>query len=850
MIKVLSSFGMSILLATAAFATPGEDGSIHGHWKPRPRVTPFSAEMGNDAYHSFDVDTYTLNIAFDPTRGTLSGSNIVQFKVTGESLSTLTLDAVDMDITDVRWSDGSSLLFRYDQKQIAITLPYDLPKDTTAQVQVTFASRRPQSLVTAGPDASRTDRTPSAYTFTEPDGSRDWFPCHDIPGDKAVTRMTFTVPRGFSVASNGTEFPARIGADGRVTFPFDTQVNIATYLTSVVLGQMQSQQIGQLRNIPLLISAPSYLMPAMRSETARTVQMMQIFENFTQTRYGFQKYRQAVAEGYSTSMEHQSATTMGGRRIVGDGSGESVVAHELAHQWFGDLVTCGIWGDIWLNEGFATYLPLVFSGTLGENDDVLSGVLGNRSWYFADTTLANARAISTPEEWPNYDIFDQHSYAKASLIIHLMRGIANSMAPTINGVEPFSRALGIYFQEHSYRNARYYDLQSALERVTNQSWKTFFEEWVLQAGHPEVTTTWSWAQNTLTLKMTQDQALRPDRPWGKFSFPLMVRVVGEDGSSRFHNIWIHEKEQTISLPAVGAVKAVVADVNMIVPGKFTVKQSPEAWLAAWRTTSNSFEHATISNAMFHDFDDATLSPVIAQMLSSTRSPTDMGLLASLITHRDGLLLNAKELSKLAGRAHIPATFRGPIAALDAWIIQASTSSERPTMNFMIGRWNRATRVQEREAYLPAMLAIDAIATHKFATEQLRSPRWTDRDRIALAAVLGAETTPVSKPFILSMLKENGATNIRSALFDALLKRKYADQEALPLLREGALNHRSSGVRASYVKLIALQTEQKVQACDALNEIKANTLKVGITSDRESVLPAIATAQQQLGCAVD
>ena len=181
------------------FENPIFENPVHDPWIPKKPVWSFGADLA-DAYHSYDVTNYKLNIAFDPILGTLSGENTVTFKATQDYLGSLILDAVDMEILDVRLSDDSSLLFQYDREKISITLPYAFQAGVTGQVRVRFQSRRPQMLYTAGPDASHPGRGITAYTFTQPDGSRHWYPCHDIPSDKASAQMTFTVPQGSAVA--------------------------------------------------------------------------------------------------------------------------------------------------------------------------------------------------------------------------------------------------------------------------------------------------------------------------------------------------------------------------------------------------------------------------------------------------------------------------------------------------------------------------------------------------------------------------------------------------------------------------------------------------------------------------
>lgn len=840
------------LISSVGLADPS-DYQIHDSWVPYSNMNKIdsSTDESPDLYHGYDVGSYDLSMEFDPVNGTLAGLNVIQFTATVDLLGTLILDAVDMDIQHVVWRDGSTLLTTYDQKQLKITLPYPMPKGSTATIAVKFSSQRPQNLRTASADPSRRDRLPSAYTYTQPDGSRRWFPCHDIPGDKTVTKMRFVVPAGFSVASNGDESAAERLNDGRLRYHFSTRANIATYLTSVVLSPLMNESIGSLRNIPLLISGPSYLMPALRRDTARTFQMMNVFEQFTQTPYAFQKYRQTVAEGYGGSMEHQSATSMGGFRIVGDSSGEPVVAHELAHQWFGDLVTCGIWGDMWLNEGFASYMPHVFYTAMGEHDRVVLNYVGSRDSYLGSTNATNARPLSTPEEWPNYNIFDQHSYAKGSMVIHLFRNIANSMAAPINGVEAFSRALGIYLHEHAYSNGRYYDLQHALEKATGRSWQRLFDQWVLQKGHPDVRVGWTWNESTreVSVDVTQLQAEATDpRQWGVFSFPLGIKTFNDQGQSRVQWHWVTEAKQTFKIPASTKITAITVDPTMIIPGQFAVTQPVEAFAYGFSAAVNAVERAVVLDTLLRTYPaDKDLAPAFQKMVEQTIAPSSLALLAMRVRGRDGLVNEARMILEKSRGKVFTQNERIMIVALESWLIKMAKPEDRPTFVSLQTKWQAVRRVEERENYLEAMKLIDAKAAQAFALQELAKPKWTDRDRLALVKVITAETNEVTRPFIFEMLKTVRTSQIGQAFFQGLEAQKFHDPESLSLLKQGALTHRDTGSRAAYVRLIGFQDAQKDLACAAIKEIVEGQTQFGTPTDTKVVLPEAKKTAEKLGC---
>lgn len=859
--RVLGALGLTTLLLCISVkgqSQPRMFEDIHEPWQmtakdERKTKRIFYRNSDGDAYHSYDVLNYDLNLAVDPKVGSIRGQNSILFLVTNDGLSKIVLDAVDLEIQRISWQDGSDLLYTKNETQVFVTLPFEMQKGQQGRLTVQYSALRPESLTVVGPDASREKRVNSAYTYTQPDGSRRWFPSHDIPSDKTITRLHVTVPKGYRVASNGIEYRPVKQPDRRVTFTFDSHVSIATYLSSVVISPLKFDQIGNWRGVPLTIAGPSYYMPALRGETKRTKQMFETFERFTQTAYPFNKYLQTVAEGARSSMEHQTATTMGGLAVVGDGTGESIVAHELAHQWFGDLVTCHVWGEMWLNEGFASYLPRVFYASVGDYKRELFDNVNQRYWYFVETNEGGARPLSTQDEWPSYNIFDSHSYQKGSLVIHLMRHIANAMAPAQN-VEAFSQALGRYFRDNRFKNVSYTHLQKALEDTTGKSWERFFKEWVVQAGHPQLEASWAWQPEaeTLSLKVIQAQTQRPVKPWGTFSFPLSATLVFVDGTSETTWFNVQDVEHDFSVPAKKQVKAVVLDAGLLVPSEILVKQDLSAWSAAYLVLKSGAARAQIIDSVFKadQFSVEALKPVLTHWIQATTEPVDLAFIAIKLDEKKEFLAEAKTLIQkskqcLAGASYVE---KMHFAYLESWIVRAAPAEERPSFEVVYSEWKNAERFHQRLAWFNALSVVDVKRAQKLAISELKKQHWTDRDRVTFVKALTSPVTEVSKPIVMSLLNNHASAHVSRAMFQYLLDQKFADPDVFPLLRNGALTHRNSVVRESYVKLMALQVSQAPAACTTLKEVQDEIQTRGSRNDRDGLKKAVEAAQKDLHCA--
>jgi hypothetical protein len=871
------SFFVAALLAGSGIAMGATSNPvIQNYGQPidmvHQEIQPQKIESNNDHENSFiyqegqstlvkagdsdiDVLAYVLKLNIDPDRATIVGTEDLAVKALAERLDVIELDAVDMTIARVQWQDGSDVLFKYDFKKLSIIPPMPMTAGQAVKLTIHYATERPQFLHQALPDGTRPNRVTSLYTYTEPFGSRHWFPCHDVPSDKAKTTIRVTVPKQYQVVSNGQEFgeiyDGQAASHNQTTWAFDGLVPIATYLTSLVVAPMQSITIGQHNGtIPLQISGPSYLMPAIKKDTERTEHMIQSFEHFTQTRYPFNKYRQTVAEGYGSSMEHQSATTMGGRVFSGDRALESVVAHELAHQWFGDLATCGIWGELWLNEGFATYLPFVFFNDVRDYDAFALTYIKNREWYFASTNHENARALSTPDVAPTFNIFDQHAYAKGAMVIHWMRQLANTYPSPVPGVETFSVALREYFKANAYGNVTHMSLMNALESVTNTDWKDFFDQWVLSIGHPEITSSWRMEGSRFILSVKQDQTSAAKKPWRVFSFPLEAILVTKSGRTIKKMINVSNAQEDFAWDMNSEiVKAVVLDPEQKIPGSIAVDQSVEGWHRALLKSDNILVNAQELQSMFRSTNVDGIKTAVSELINVAKTPLANALIARQIVFKNDarLLDEGRKLLSLYEHKSLPLGLRATFASLKAWIIIQSKPEERPSFAALAKEFLDSKRVDERETLAPALLAVDLHASQKLAMEQLARGVWTDRDQLHFVGMVAKEVNEDTRAFILDLLKRNYNQYAGRGFLQQLIANNIGDSSIYPVLKEGALGHRATNIRKLFIDLLGLQKDQKDQACRDLDEIKTKTESRGTSYDRDTLPDAINAAKLRLAC---
>jgi aminopeptidase N len=400
-----------------------------------------------------------------------------------------------------------------------------------------------------------------AWTQGETIESRYWFPCIDQPQTKYKREVRVTVPNNYTVISNGDP---SYSEDNKKTWIWKEETLNPAYLTSVVIGEFD-KKLETYTNIENEKVELKYYWPkripredAMRSYS-KTSEILKFFEYFLDTKYPYKKYSQvAVDEFEFGGMENTNATTLN-ENLLHDKTTSldfhddiRVIVHELAHQWFGDLVTCEDWQDIWLNEGFANYCEALYldkeyifnpnSTTTTDQsirNEFFYKVFSVAQSYIGDAANFYQRAIVTNIYKHPDELLDGHAYAKAGSVLHMLRSM-------IKDDILFRKAISHYLEEHKFSNSETDDLRQIFEKITGLNLLQFFDQWLYRSGHPEIEIELSLNQsNELQIKIKQVQEGDP------FFFSLEAKIVYKSGKEEIKTIEIVNKDQDYryNLPA-------------------------------------------------------------------------------------------------------------------------------------------------------------------------------------------------------------------------------------------------------------------------------------------------------------
>ncbi|MCX7798083.1 MAG: M1 family aminopeptidase [Melioribacter sp.] len=363
---------------------------------------------------------------------------------------------------------------------------------------------------------------PVIWTLSQPYGAKDWFPCKDTPSDKAdSSEVWITADSLFVSVSNGKLVEIVNNKNGTKTYKWKNSYPIANYLISIAMSNYFIYENNFYNQDKKILPVIHFIYPEnfqnYKTNLDLTNEMLKIFsEKFGEYPFIKEKYGHAEC-GFSGGMEHQTCTSLGVFR-------EDIIAHELAHQWFGNKVTCMDWHHIWLNEGFATYATniyyeekygkKIFNDRIASMMDLAKKAIG--SVYVND--------ISTAREIFNYN----RTYSKGAAVLHMLRGIL--------GDELFFKTLNEYLNDPklAYSTATTEDFQQIAEKVSGMDLKYFFDEWIYGEGYPKYIYSWNYytkenGKYLLTIAITQKPNTNPKF----FTMPIKIKVSTSSGVVNF-----------------------------------------------------------------------------------------------------------------------------------------------------------------------------------------------------------------------------------------------------------------------------------------------------------------------------
>ncbi len=453
-----------------------------------------------------------LSIDPDISQNTAEGEALIWLTPYAHaSTDSISIDAKYLKIQEVQLCDNpimysyqtpsiESQNLKYDKTpyRLNIKLPTDYLRGDTLCIKIAYTVS-PDSVPSGGsesirerkgiymlhPDSHHKSRPTQLWTQGEPESASFWFPTLDAPNQKTTQVLRVTYPTGNRSISNGV-LSSSSTTDEQITDTWVNDLPISPYLFTLVVGPFYTDSSDSYLKIPLNYHVDSPYADYAREIYDHTPEMLQYFSELTGVPYPWQKYSQVLVHDFvSGAMENTSAVTFGSfiqknNRELLDENNDMIVAHEMFHHWFGDLVTFESWNHITLSESFATLGALLWQGHEG-GPDVEA--------YERHKMLQRYLRVSRADEPPllrNYyekpgEVFDRISYQKGASVLYMLRDMI--------GTQNFSAAMQLYLNTHAYKSAEISHWRQALEEVTGQDMAPFFDQWYYTPGLPRIRVT-------------------------------------------------------------------------------------------------------------------------------------------------------------------------------------------------------------------------------------------------------------------------------------------------------------------------------------------------------------------------
>jgi aminopeptidase N len=544
-------FILSVVLASAAGAFAQDSAHVFGnpevwHWAP------------SRTYH---VENYKLKLRFDEPKGQVFGDEVVTLRPIERQFRKFYLDSTELTIDAVTLEPAQgapiALTFTAQDPHLWITLDRDYDANSTLKVRIVYHGFPRFGLFFVNPDSNYPNRPREVHTQGESEFNHHWFPCWDYPNDMATSETITTVPEGQTVVSNGKLVKVTRAA-GQVTYDWVESIPHSSYLVSLAIGPWHKFS-DQYEGKPVDYYVPNDVDEATaRRSFHLTPDMIGFFSRATGVDYPYEQYAQTTVQNYLFGgQENVSATTLTDRtlhdeRADQDYPSTNLVSHELGQHWFGDYVQGRDWANIWLNEGFATYLEALYTQHHDGNDAYRFEIYSDfQLAEQAEDRNAYRRPIVDRHYGDPFDMFDATTHAKGADVMDMLRYVVDgreAMSHPASQQERLFRALHHYLVAHAAQSADTADLIDAIRATTGEEIDWFFREWVFMSGHPDyrIEASYDDAKKTEKLTVTQTQPTNAGTPI--FDMPIELAFYGANGEHKQIQVRDNVQQQEFEIP--------------------------------------------------------------------------------------------------------------------------------------------------------------------------------------------------------------------------------------------------------------------------------------------------------------
>jgi aminopeptidase N len=597
---------------------------------------PFARSKDYDLQHS------KIELRFQPEQKKVIGDVTHSLALLRDGLESISFDSVGLQIESVRINKSAAKFSTTDSK-LVVTLPKGAKAGAKYDLEIKYQGAPSKGLYFILPDKDYPNRPVEIWTQGESEDTRYYLPTYDYPNDRLTTETILTVPASWQTISNGKLVSVTDASDGMKTWTWSESHPSSTYLITVVAGEFVEVK-DSWRNIPVTYYAPKDRGDRLNPSYSRTPAMIELFSKKLGVDYPWEKYSQAMVDEFvAGGMENSSATTntadsLRNPKLVAEyeQNEDPLISHELGHQWFGDLVTTKDWGNIWLNEGFATFMETVWSESHFGKDTA-----DYDRWEAAQRWFAMRSLYDKPIVRYNFEEseeFDGNAYGKGGWVLYMLRRQL--------GEDAFYAGLKHYLEANRGKNVMTSDLTKAIEEATHTNVDAFFQQWIYGAGAPKFEVSYAYDETKKQVALTVKQTQKREGHVGLFNVPVDVEITTASGP-KLYPIHVTQDSEVFTFPADSAPLMVLFDKGTQILKSAQFKKEKKELLYQLKNAGEVADRADAAEALRKLKGDDEAAAALGEALRNDKSSGVRRTAASALGELGGAAASKQLLEALS-----------------------------------------------------------------------------------------------------------------------------------------------------------------------------------------------------------
>ena len=625
---------------------------------------PPGAELEGRYHYAPDRQVDVLHIKIDVTpnfaKRTIKATTSIKAKVIAKPVEILNLNAVNLHVKEVRCDEAQVADFNSTRNALQIAFEEAVEPGKELTVHIDYTAEPIMGLYFRTPEMGYPKTDTHIWTQGETHEARHWFPCFDYPNERSSTEVICHVPKDMTVLSNGQRMGEEIDDAGLKAVRWLQEKPHVNYLICLVAGHLKKLE-KQHRDVPLGFYTQPTLAKYAANSFEDTPAIMAYFEEEIGLPFPWLKYDQVTIRDFTAGgMENTTLTTLTHGTIFDKATEQlrttrRLDAHEMAHQWFGDYVTCKDWSHLWLNEGFATFYTHLYEGHKFGEEAKLYGLYRDAQGILSRKN--DNRPIVFNEYKNPMDQFDYRSYPKGSWVLHMLRSQL--------GEELFRKCIKAYLEQHALTSVVSDDLRQVIEDHSGRSMDRFFDQWLYHARHPDLKISYKWLAKDKLAKVTIQQTHKVTDDVMLFELPTKLRFV-VDGENVDRDIVVSEVEEDFYVPLAAKPTIVRFDPHYTLLADIKFNKSDDLLLAQLKNEADTMGRVLAAKALGERKTDASaealkkvlnedpfygVRQIAAGSLAKHETDNAYEILRESIANQEDARVRSNIVSTLTGRFH-------------------------------------------------------------------------------------------------------------------------------------------------------------------------------------------------------